>query len=410
MSPIADMSPTLWLLRAEPRKWQKCALVEWKKNMRGVASVVTGGGKTILAFFCMREFWKKNENGRVLIIVPTVTLLDQWYVSLLEDFGIPSKAIACFSGQDKPKRPKVVNILVINTARQLAKKLASEVQTFLIVDECHRAGSPENSKILKGLFSATLGLSATPHREYDRGFEHNVVPVLGPVIFEYNYKQARVDGIVSPFSLVNVQIDLLPDEQKKYDHLTKRIAILLQKSKIESGALTVNEQLRRILQMRAAVSSTARMRIPVAAKLVDENRGARTIVFHERVKSANILFDVLSQRNHSVCCYHTQIAPELRRDNLRLFRRGVFDVLISCRALDEGMNVPETRVAVIASSTASQRQRIQRLGRVLRPAEGKGGAIIYTLYATKHERKRLQKEALEFEDTAQVTWSLGQRI
>lgn len=410
MNLIAEMSPASWLLRTEPRKWQKCALAEWNKNMRGVASVVTGGGKTMLAFFCMREFWKKNENGRVLIIVPTVTLLDQWYVSLLEDFGMPSKAIACFSGQDKPQRPRVVNILVINTARQLARKLASGVQTFLIVDECHRAGSPENAKALKGLFSATLGLSATPHREYDRGFENSVVPVLGPVIFEYNYKQAHADGIISPFSLVNMQIDLLPDEQKKYDRLTKRIAILLQESKIENDVSGVNEQLKRISQMRAVVSSTARMRIPVAAKLVEENRGTRTIVFHERVKSANILFNVLSQRNHSVCCYHTQIAPELRRDNLRLFRRGIFDVLISCRALDEGMNVPETRVAVIASSTASQRQRIQRFGRVLRPAEGKDGAIIYTLFATKQERNRLQKEATEFEGIAQVTWSLGKRI
>ena len=90
--------------------------------------------------------------------------------------------------------------------------------------------------------------------------------------------------------------------------------------------------------------------------------------------------------------------------------RGIFDVLISCRALDEGMNVPETRVAVIASSTASQRQRIQRFGRVLRPAEGKDGAIIYTLFATKQERNRLQKEATEFEGIAQVTWSLGKRI
>ena len=49
MNLIAEMSPASWLLRTEPRKWQKYALAEWNKNMRGVASVVTGGGKTMLA-------------------------------------------------------------------------------------------------------------------------------------------------------------------------------------------------------------------------------------------------------------------------------------------------------------------------------------------------------------------------
>ena len=110
-----------------------------------------------------------------------------------------------------------------------------------------------------------------------------------------------------------------------------------------------------------------------------------------------------------MCLYHSQIAPAVRRDNLRLFRRGIFDCLISCRALDEGMNVPETTVAVIASSTASHRQRIQRLGRVLRPARGKEKAVIYTLFATEQERTRLSKEAARLEGVAQVVWSVGKR-
>ena len=409
VNPIANLSPASWSLCLEPRKWQKHALGQWKQGMRGVASVVTGGGKTILAFLCMHEFWKRNEHGRIVILVPTVTLLDQWYVSLREDFGIPAEAIACFSNQDKPDGPCVVNVLVINSARRLVRRLANGVQAFLIVDECHRAGSPENAKALRGTFAAALGLSATPYREYDQGFEDNVIPALGPVIYEYDYTQAYTDGIVAPFSLINVQVDLLPNEQKEYDRLTKRMAVLLQKVRTGNGGIGEEEQLKRVLQMRAAISAAARMRIPVAAKLVEENRGSRTIVFHERVSSANTLFKILRQRNHSVCRYHSKIAPQRRRDNLRLFRRGVFDVLISCRALDEGMNVPETMVAVIASSTASQRQRIQRLGRVLRPAKGKSMALIYSIFATEQERIRLLKEAAKLEGVARVTWAVGER-
>src|SRR5207245_1290376 len=108
----------------------------------------------------------------------------------------------------------------------------------------------------------------------------------------------------------------------------------------------------------------------------EENRGKRTIIFHERVKAANKLVEILNRREHCATIYHSQIGPSLRRDNLRLYRQGLFDALVTCRALDEGMNAPETTVAVIASSTSSARQRIQRLGRVLRPAPGKTHATI----------------------------------
>lgn len=398
-----------WSLRTPPREWQKKALARWLDGMRGVASVVTGGGKTIFAFQCIREFRDTHDDGRVIILVPTMTLLDQWYVGLQEDFGVPADQIACFSSQEKARKPRAVNVLVINSARGMVRQMIAEGKTFLIVDECHRAGSPENAKALRGDFAAALGLSATPQREYDQGFEEHVVPALGSVIFEYDYVQAREDGVVAPFDLVNVRIDMLPHEQEKYDKLTKRAAMLLRKIRSGKREPGGDEKLKRVLQMRAAVSATAMMRLPVAGKIVDENRGARTLVFHERVASAKGLFDILQKRKHSVCLYHSKIAPEVRRDNLRLFRRGVFDVLISCRALDEGMNVPETTVAVIASSTASQRQRIQRLGRVLRPAKGKTKALIYTIFATEQERQRLSTEASRLEGVAEVLWTAGKR-
>jgi superfamily II DNA or RNA helicase len=165
-----------------------------------------------------------------------------------------------------------------------------------------------------------------------------------------------------------------------------------------------DEKLKRILLARASVSSAAAMRLPVAAKLVEQNRGRRTIVFHERVSIANQLLAVLNKRKHCATIYHSKIGPTLRRDNLRLYRRGVFDVLVTCRALDEGMNAPETTVAVIASSTSSARQRIQRLGRVLRPAPGKQCATIYTIYATEVEERRLLEEERGLDGVASVSW------
>jgi superfamily II DNA or RNA helicase len=87
-----------------------------------------------------------------------------------------------------------------------------------------------------------------------------------------------------------------------------------------------------------------------------------------------------------------------------MFRAGEIDVLVTCRALDEGINVPDARLAVITASTASTRQRVQRLGRVLRPAAGKRLATVYTIYAAKPEEDRLRAEAERLEGAESVKW------
>lgn len=380
-----------WEIRTPVRAWQAEALDEWRRaNHQGIVGVVTGAGKTVFAELCMREFRHASPDGQVVVLVPTLALLDQWYVSLREDLGVSADDIAIYSGEGRAERPRAVNLLVLNTARDVAPSIAARVPSFLVVDECHRAASPENARALRGDYAATLGMSATPERDYDDGLEAQLVPRLGQVIYRYDYEQARRDGVIAPFDLINVAVSLSSREQTEYDTLTRRVMILLKR--LRSGD-DVETRLKRVLQARAAVAATARMRIPTAVRLVEQNVGDRTIVFHERIANAETIFRLLDARRHRATLYHSAIDPAVRRDNLRLFRKGVYDVLVTCRALDEGVNVPETRVAVIASSTASVRQRIQRLGRVLRPAPGKDAAVIYTVYATDVEEKRLQQDA-----------------
>lgn len=383
------------------RDWQREALLLWQSAFRGIVKVVTGAGKTIFAQQCMRLFHQKYLEGKSIIIVPTTALLDQWFVSLLEDLGVAESEIACFSGEDKAPSLRKVNIFVINTARKISKYIQPDDQTFLIVDECHRAGSLMNSLVLKAPHKATLGLSATPERSFDKGFEEHLVPSLGEIIFTYDYAAAYHDKVIVPFELINIRVEMLPNEEEEYQKLTRRAAREFGRLQREGGS---DERLRHILLKRASVSAMATMRIPVAAAIVDQNKGKRALVFHERIESANSLLEVLVKRKHSATIYHTKVGPVIRRDNLRLYRRGMFDVLVSCRALDEGTNVPETVIAIVASSTSSQRQRIQRLGRVLRPANGKTLASVYTLYATDLEEKRLKEEEARLEAVTTVKW------
>lgn len=394
-----------WKLRFPPREWQTAALKRWRERQAGIVQVVTGGGKTVFAQLCLLDFFSSGADSQALIIVPTISLLDQWCLALQDELNVPPEQIGLLSGQERPKGDEPIIIAVINTARNYSATFAQDRRVFLIVDECHRAGSPANAKATEGQFAATLGLSATPEREYDEGFNTLIAPRLGPIIYEYTYSDASAEGVISPFSLINVHIEMLPDEHDKYTRLSRSIARAIRAGgKAEDGG---DDRLKRLLQQRAAVSANATMRIPVAIRLIEDHRGERAVIFHERIDAANTILKLLQQRGHRATIYHAAIGPDARRDNLRLFRKGLFDVLVCCRALDEGINVPEASIAVIASSTASHRQRIQRLGRILRKAKGKDTASVYTLFATEEERKRLAAEAKNLEGITSASWRQG---
>ena len=171
-----------------PRKWQSQALAAWSLDMRGIAKVVTGGGKTSFAMMCIEQYFSSTPNGSCTVLVPSIALLDQWYVDFLSDTDIGDDEISIYGGGSKPKNPSKINILTLNTARDLASEIINEGD-MLIVDECHRAASPENSRAITHEFSIfTLGLSATPERQYDDGFENELIPKLGQIIIDYDYK------------------------------------------------------------------------------------------------------------------------------------------------------------------------------------------------------------------------------
>ncbi|WP_153559332.1 DEAD/DEAH box helicase [Roseimaritima sediminicola] len=392
-------------MKYDLRKWQKEALALWADaGCRGIFKVVTGGGKTVFSQACIQFALENWPDLRVFIVVPTVSLADQWAVSLTEEGGIPKSEITVYRRKQKTRTRFVV--IVINTARTIMTDLADSARdNMLVVDECHRAGSDQNAKALGGEFVATVGLSATPERPYDDNLEDRIVPRLGKVLYEYGLAEARKDGVISEFDLVNVNVPLTRPEQTEYRRVSQLIG---HRSKQLSGCSPAERQadarLNSLLRRRASIANNAAMRTATTIRLIEQHRSKKCIVFHESVTAINKMLAIAQERGHSATIYHTGIDGEYRRENLRLFRTGVFDVLFSCKALDEGMNVPEVEIAVIAAATATQRQRIQRLGRVLRPAKHKDRATVYTLYSTDAEETRLVGEAANLADIARVRW------
>lgn len=370
----------------------------WKANQRrGIVAVVTGGGKTVFALHCLREFRQTVPAATALIVVPTEALLDQWIEEIVSFFGIPLSHLVVLNSRSKITLSKI-HLGVINTVAQIAEKHI-EVPVFMIVDECHKAASPMFSRIFQIPHEASLGLSATPERPYDSGLEHILIPNLGPVIFKYTYREALADQVIVKFRIHNILFEFEPDERAKYDRLTKSIQGSIAKLGFEAPETVA------LLLRRSRLSNASPRRVEVTLKLVAKNRGRRILVFHEDIAACEIIVSALKHFGVAADVYHSKVSLKTRVETLQKYRSGVIQVLVSCRALDEGFNAPETEIGIIAASTATQRQRIQRLGRVLRPSAGKGDAIIYSVVGTQGEIQRLAEEAQTLEGVAEVTWA-----
>ena len=376
------------------RGWQLQAMAEWERaGHRGIISVVTGGGKTIFALSCIAAI----RPAATLIVVPTAALLDQWWSEAASYFDLELDEINVITG-NKRFQIGAINIAVLNTAAKLPERMG-EQGCFLIVDECHKAASEQFRTVLEVKSFASLGLSATPERPYDDGLAAVLIPALGPIVFNYDYAAALRDKVIVPFALNNIVFELEEDRQKEYDKLSRSIARSISRFGPEG------EETIALFLKRARVLNLSLNRVKLAIKLIAANRGTRTLVFHEDIEACNLIHSVLADNGVKSGVYHSKMPLRPRALMLSQYRQGAIDVLVTCRALDEGFNVPETEMGIIAASTATRRQRIQRLGRIVRPAKGKRGASIYTLVATAPEIGRLKDEEADLEGVAAVTWS-----
>ena len=228
-----------WGFQLDLYDWQTEALYEWLEKERGVIKVVTGAGKTVLALSLIKTIAERHDynNVRFFIVVPTIVLLEQWKTALMKLLGVKEKDIGIFYGLKKGNYiSNLIQIYVINTAREILAQYNHTLKdkgmtTFLIADECHHYGSDKNQQIFQTEYDYTLGLSATPERQYDRRFEEIIVPALGEIIYNYTFIDALRDGIIPPFSITHCHINLTELEKNLYFEISENISKL--QSKIE---------------------------------------------------------------------------------------------------------------------------------------------------------------------------------
>ena len=424
--------------------WQEECLKKWfANNCRGMVQAVTGSGKTLLALTAAERLRKTlPQKLRVKIVVPTSALMRQWYRALkhyladadetapMQSFSVSGQDSAarisehavsgqkiglrgagCKSPADCPYMIYVINSARYELARQILADLKDGAAVLLIADECHRYESEQNRLIFEFLpyidpykdrfFS--LGLSATlPFGQA----QNYLASVLGRKIYHYGIKQAASMQTICKYDIYHISLSFLPEERHAYLEMTEQMnylfGILLRTHPFLKG-MSVKEtyDLLRLLagdknEKTARTASTymklsfkrkslvclASARISCACELIERLPSSEKIlIFGERIRQAEELYARLqTQYPGKAARYHSQMGQFANKNALDCFRNGSARILIACKAIDEGLDVPDASTGIILSGTSVQRQRIQRLGRILRKADGKERASLYYLH------------------------------
>ncbi len=399
--------------------WQEECLDAWKENQsRGIIQVVTGGGKTILALAAAQRLQQRLKGRlQVKIIVPKQFMVAQWTASLLthkETFGIEKKDIGNYSGLNKDNPNKRYMIYVVNSARyklsiHIAENLKKEEPVLIIADECHHYASAENKKIFdfmslldpkKPQQYYSLGLSATPQTE---GFTNILVPALGPLFYSYGFSEAIKAKVINRCVLFNLGLYLNDEESAEYELLTGKIGqsikmaiktypilsevpahrfipTLVQLAK-KAGGEGAKMLLSLFYKRRALVYETETRVLAAIALVARLGNKAKIIIFGERISQTDLLFFALNKEYpNRVARYHSEMGEVARKHAIERYRDGEVRILVSCKALDEGFDIPSADVGIVLSSTSMQRQRIQRLGRILRRSSDKGISNLFYFY------------------------------
>lgn len=416
--------------------WQEECLDRWFEHQcRGMVQAVTGSGKTLLALNAIRRLERNlPQNLHVKIVVPSGALMRQWERALkdfLSDFGntssspsVLSQSVGLRGAGCKMPPDRRYMIYVINSARyELARQILFELQrgipVLLIADECHRYESEQNQLIFEFLphikpsdapfFS--LGLSATlPLGQAGSSLSS----FLGPEIYRYEMKKAASMHTVCPCDIFHISLSFQKSEQAEYEEITDRMQSLFRglthfypilrdmnlKERFELITALTKEKDKKIAKAAAAYLKLSYMRktliclasgrISCACELVRRlPEKEKILIFGERISQADELYGLLQkQYPGKTGCYHSKMGQTANQNTLNRFRDGSLRILITCKSLDEGIDIPDASVGIILSGTSMQRQRIQRLGRIVRNAGNKDRAALYYLHLAETTEER----------------------
>ena len=375
-------------LSRQPYPHQQEALDAWiQAERQGVVVLPTASGKTYLAQMAMQATPRNT-----LITVPTLDLMHQWYAEL--EAAFPGTDIGLLGGGSRDKTP--ILVATYDSAAINAENIGDRYG-FLICDECHHLPSDFNRVIAEyAIAPYRLGLTATPDRSDGRHSDLN--QLLGPIVYHRTPEELAGHALAN-HQVVQIKVTLSQEERDRYDRLIQTRNAFLQESNIWLGSLKGWQNFVRASAMspsgrRAmlahreakAIALGTDGKLKILAELLEQHYPDQTLIF----TNDNATVYRISQDFLLPAITHQTPVKE-RHAILQAFRDGTYRTLVASHVLNEGVDVPAARVAILLSGTGSTREYIQRLGRVLRRGDGQKQAILYEVVAAETAEEGVSK-------------------
>jgi superfamily II DNA or RNA helicase len=394
----------------------------------GILHVYTGAGKTVLAAAAMARARQDRPRTKFAIVVPTEALAAQWVEIIPRMTTMPAHLVGQVGGERSDGFDECdALVFILASAQKLVdgrSRLAREAdghEVMLVVDECHRAGAGAGQKIFDVGSWARLGLSATPIREdpantdiYGRPLPIEKQPHgrgIGPICYKRDLRDGIREGCLPRFELLHHAVGLTEAEQKTYDDVHEQNIQRKRKALLSSGGnprhyqayisgrmraanpgiIQAAKELQQAFFARKQFLYTASERIRVAGLVLEDAFAhgedvASALIFNERVGDrgdtddgsfgAEELAELLREAAEegmfpfgpeAIAVEHSRMPRTDRLAAVEGLRSRDVRILVSVKALQEGLDVPDVGMGLSVASTASGRQRIQTMGRVLRP-------------------------------------------
>lgn len=363
---------------------QIAGLRKWREsNFCGIAEYPTGFGKTYTAIMAIQGMVPRAGITSCLVVVPTLELKSQWEVEL------------------KKHKLSFVKVMVINSAI----KHFHDVD-MLVLDEIHRYAAESFRNIFHKVDSKyILGLTATLERE--DGF-HEVILEYLTVFDQISVDEALDNNWIAPYIVYNIPVNLSAEEQVEYNkannafrHFAAKLghganAFQNANSYLKSSDKALQGQAGayyNAMRKRKNICQNNENKISATKQIIDIFPERNGLIFSATTEFAESLQNELGD----ICMtFHSKIKRKDQELIVKKFKdkRTKIRFLSSVQALNEGFNVPDCSLAIIAGSTSTKRTFIQQLGRVVRKQPDKE-AIIINLYTPGSQEEVWMRKRLE---------------
>lgn len=382
------------------RDYQEEAISAWKQNgYKGFYVMATGTGKTWTAIYSAKRLIEEHPS-MIVICAPYKHLVRQWCDDVEKVF--PRAKIILVSSEnaiwEKQLKEEIIRktfnpdnqIIVISTIasfklpRFMTALKTSKDEKLLIVDEAHRFNILDDS--LKKLFSHMLGLSATPFSgsSAQRGFE--LMRWFGGQVFNLPIEVALDRGFLVPYNYYPIYVHATSDEEGRFNYHTQKILSCFKNNRCINPDLLVKSLRNRLRVISMAEEKLKGLR-DIISKIPEKDH---LIVYcgdgrlfdnssSEELRHIQFVKRVLNEFNYKSSQFTATENMATRMQLVEDFNKQQITALAAIRCLDEGINIPSIKAALILSSNDDYREFVQRRGRILRTFGNKEYANIYDI-------------------------------